>query len=146
MVGESPEPCLDETGDNPHGGARYSSRWSPEEDRQLTELWDSGMEARAIGRKLKRTPSGVRSRVSNIGLAPRQQSSSRIRRLSHVIGEEASDEWYESQQWAFVNAMLANPDERPSDMPEAERGHVNFIGRITPRRLPPSWSSMGDVV
>jgi hypothetical protein len=150
VLGESPEPCLDETGVLPvvkeHGGAREGKRWAPEEDKLLVQLWDDGVWASKIAAQLNRTPSSVRSRVGNLGCQPRQQSSSRIRRLSHIVGEETSVEWYESQQEAFCKAMLENPDERPSDIPETDRGHVNFVGRITPRRLPPSWSSMGDVV
>jgi hypothetical protein len=146
------EPCLDETGAIPvakgHGGARGGKRWTPEEDKICIQLWNEGVWASKIGKQLNRTPSSIRTRVSNLGLTPRPHSTSPnyARRLAHVVGEEASDEWYESQQWAFAAAMEANPDERPSDMPEAERTHANFVGRITPRRLPPSWSSMGDVV
>jgi hypothetical protein len=150
MVGDSSEPCLDETEVlsvvKKHGGAREGKRWTPEEDKLCIRLWDQGVWASKIAAHLNRTPSSVRSRVANLGCQPRQQSSTHMRRLSHVVGEEASSEWYESQQEAFCKAMLENPNERPSDMPEAERTHANFVGRITPRRLPPSWSSMGDVV
>jgi hypothetical protein len=142
------EPCLDETGAIPvkkHGGAREGKRWTPEEDKLCTELWDQGIWASKIAAQLNRTPSSVRSRIANLGCQPRQQSANQMRRLSHIFGEEGSIEWYECQQEAFCKAMLENPDERPTDIPEAQRGHVNFVGRITPRRIQPSWSSMGDI-
>jgi hypothetical protein len=44
-------------------GSRYKS-WTEEEDRRLLELHDSGRSAFSIAMALKRTKSGVQSRLS----------------------------------------------------------------------------------
>ena len=42
--------------------SRSARPWTPEEDDELKKLFESGLNAELIARKLKRTPSAVRSR------------------------------------------------------------------------------------
>jgi hypothetical protein len=130
------------------GESNHSHKWSAEEDRVCSDLWLKGVTARTIGEHLGRTQSAVRSRSQHLNLPQRAvgnhlRNSSRISRPPHVRGEEMSSDWYESQQLAFEEAMLANPSERPSEVPEERQGHVIHIGMRIPGTIP-SWSSMGD--
>jgi hypothetical protein len=130
--------------------SNHKHRWSEEEDALCSELWLNGVIAREIAERLERSPSAVRSRSQHLNLPQRHvgnhlRNSARISRPPHIRGEETSPEWYECQQLAFVEAMEANPSERPSDIPEERQGHVIVMGLRIPS-TPPSWSSMGDCV
>ncbi len=47
---------------------RAYERWTPEEDSQLTEMFNSGTETRRIVGELQRQPSAIRSRLMKLGL------------------------------------------------------------------------------
>jgi hypothetical protein len=129
---------------------KHSCVWSEAEDRICGDMWLKGVTARLIGERLGRTTSAVRSRSQHLNLPQRHvgnhlRNSARINRPPHIRGEESSPEWWDSQQLAFEEAMLANPSERPSEIPEERLGHVINLGLRIPS-TPPSWSSMGDCV
>jgi hypothetical protein len=143
-----------------------ASDWSEEEVRFLLENWTS-LTTAEINERIGRSPNGIRRKATKLGLQHRTrkdatgrgeefisrqravgQACVELRTLKprHAVKyEECSAAWYDACNRAFVDAMHANPLERPSDIPEAQRTHVNMVGRITPRRDPPSWSSMGDM-
>ena len=47
---------------------RAYEKWTPEEDSQLTEMFNSGTETHRIAGELRRQPSAIRSRLMKLGL------------------------------------------------------------------------------
>jgi hypothetical protein len=143
-----------------------ASDWSEEEVRFLLENWTT-LTTAEINERIGRSPNGIRRKAFKLGLPCRTRKDgwgageeylSRQRAVGlacvelralkprHAVQyEECSTAWYDACNKAFVDAMHANPSERPSDIPEEQRTHVNMVGRVMPRRDPPSWSSMGDM-
>ena len=113
-----------------------SPPWSPHQDDLLRDLWAKMPSKRyEIGKIMGRTPTAIGKRATKLGLKKRPHCNrdmailraGKIRhdnpdRPLHVMGEEFSAYWWESQNRAFIRAMHANPEDRPTDILNLPRG------------------------
>jgi hypothetical protein len=85
--------------------------WQPQADAYLTKEWAKGIPARAIGHKLGRSPTAVRSRVKTLKLTPRYSfpvklATDPVLRPQHTKRfEQFSQEWFFACNEAFCAAM-----------------------------------------